>query len=186
MSQFRPLFLVALLALLSPPLHPETTKQEEYAIDRKTSRLFFFAKSSLMDVNGRFMKYRLRSFHEGNPYPTLSLEIFAHSISTGDIFNDSMLRSEKFFHVEKYPLMRIQLLGRDPRNPDQAKVRIEIKEHKEEISFPMETEQRGKQWHLSGGFWVNRKDFGMNYESALNPIKDQVRIQFQIVIKPSS
>jgi polyisoprenoid-binding protein YceI len=114
------------------------------------------------------------------------------SVTTRDANRDAHLRSADFFDAEQFPRMtfvskRIERVG-----GEQYKVigDITIKGVTREFTFDVTNEGRGKNpwgseiWGLTAKATLNRKDFGLNWNVALEAggwlVGDQVKIEVEM------
>ncbi|OGU27305.1 MAG: hypothetical protein A3K13_10960, partial [Gemmatimonadetes bacterium RIFCSPLOWO2_12_FULL_68_9] len=141
----------------------------------------FKATSRFMDADGRF--HRLGGEIVVDPKDlstakvTLSIEVA--SIDTGIGLRDNHLRSEDFFDVKRFPTItfesaRVEAAGR------RATVHGRLTLHgvTREVAVPVDVALTDLAIVASGEFVVNRGDYGLTYQSFLNPIGNLVRVAF--------
>lgn len=152
-----------------------------YRIQPEASEVTFRATSRLMNAEGRF--HRVSGDVTVNPQDfsttKITLSIEAGSIDTGIGMRDSHLRSEDFFDAKKHPAItfesqRVEGSGR------RANVYGQLTIHgvTREIEVPVEVALSDVALTAKGEFVVNRRDYGMNYDSFWNPVGNDVRVQF--------
>ncbi len=136
-----------------------------------------------MNADGRF--HRLGGEVMVDPKdPTtakVTLSIEAASIDTGIAMRDNHLRSEDFFDVRQFPVitfesLRVEAAGR------RATVfgRLTLHGVTREITVPVDVALTDVALVASGEFIINRRDYGLAYQSFLNPIGNEVRVAFTV------
>ena len=152
-----------------------------YPLQPEASEVTFKATSRFMDADGRF--HRLGGEIVVDPKDlstakvTLSIEVA--SIDTGIGLRDNHLRSEDFFDVKRFPTItfesiRVEATGR------RANVHGRLTLHgvTREVAVPVDVALTDLAIVASGEFVVNRGDYGLTYQSFLNPIGNLVRVAF--------
>jgi polyisoprenoid-binding protein YceI len=114
---------------------------------------------------------------DGNQIVGGTFNLDMATIQNEDIKNDGMrsrllehLRSEDFFHVEKYPVSTFEITGVEPSDsgPSMHVItgNLTIRGNTREISFPAEIEMSDRLIHArSGEITLNRTLWGVNYNS---------------------
>jgi polyisoprenoid-binding protein YceI len=152
-----------------------------YRIQPEATEVSFRATSRLMNAEGRFNRVSGEVTVDPQDFSAarITLSIEAGSIDTGIGMRDSHLRSEDFFDVKKYPAItfesqRVEGSGR------RANVYGQLTIHgvTREIAVPVEVALSDIALTAKGEFVVNRRDYGMNYDSFINPVGNDVRVQF--------
>ena len=119
----------------------------------------------------------------------MNVEIEAASIDTRDAKRDEHLKSADFFDVEKFPTMtftstRVEPKGDDPvRRPDDPR-RHPASRARRRVQWPGR-QPVGPAGHLfSAQTKINRKDFGLNWNAALESggmlVSDEVKISLEL------
>ncbi len=141
----------------------------------------FRATSRLMNADGRFHRLSGEIVVDPKDFTTskVTLSIEAGSIDTGIGMRDSHLRSEDFFDIRKFPTItfesqRVEGAGR------RANVYGQLTVHgvTREIAVPVEVSMSDLALVATGEFIINRRDYGITYQSFVNPIGNDVRIAF--------
>ena len=152
-----------------------------YRIQPEASEVTFRATSRLMNAEGRFHRVSGEVAVDPQDFSTtkITLSIEAGSIDTGIGMRDSHLRSEDFFDVKKFPAItfesqRVEGSGR------RANVYGQLTIHgvTREIEVPVEIAVTDIALMAKGEFVINRRDYGINYQSSLNPVGNDARVQF--------
>ena len=114
---------------------------------------------------------------DGNQIVGGTFNLDMATIQNEDIKNDGMrsrllehLRSEDFFHVEKYPVSTFEITGVEPSDssPSMHVItgNLTIRGNTREISFPAEIDLSDRLIHArSGEITLNRTLWGVNYNS---------------------
>jgi polyisoprenoid-binding protein YceI len=166
-----------------------------WKIDPQHTLIEFTAKHMMITtVRGRFKTFEGRLYIDAdNPQASHaegSIEVA--SIDTGESQRDNHLRSADFFDVEKYPKMTFRSTRIEPAGGDSYKVYgdLTIKDVTREMVFdvvdqgqmkdPWGNQRRG----LSATAKLNRKDFGLNWNVALEAggwlVGDEIKISVEL------
>ena len=149
-----------------------------YAIDPAHSRIGFVARHAMVTkVRGSFKEYEGTGYFDAED-PTrshLELRIKAASIDTGNADRDAHLRSNDFFDMEKYPEVRFVSTAVEPVGGDHYRVTGDLTIKGVTKPVTLEVEYTGAvvdPWGnhrlgLEGRVTVNRKDWGVNWNAAL-------------------
>ena len=147
----------------------------------EASELGFHATSRLVNADGRFARFGGEVLADPADLSTarVSMKVEAASIDTGIGRRDNHLRSEDFLHVDRFPAItfestRVEGSGRRLVLTGRLTLRGVTKE----VAVPMEVSVTGDRLEARGQLDINRRDYGINYDSSLNPIGQRVRIQF--------
>jgi polyisoprenoid-binding protein YceI len=153
--------------------HPLATADvRRYTIQTEASELGFKATSRLMNADGRFHRFRGDVAVDPRDLATarISLSIEAASIDTGIGLRDTHLRSADFFDAERFPTItfesqRVEAEGR------RATVtgRLTVRGVTREIAVPVDVAVSDVALVASGELVMNRRDYGMVYNSFVNP-----------------
>lgn len=170
-------------------------KTTKWAIDPTHSEITFKVKHLMIsNVKGEFRTFQANIDGEDFTNSTISANIDASSISTNNDDRDTHLKSPDFFEVEKYP--EITFVSKSIKKVDDDEYQLvgdlTIKGTTKEIT--LDTEFGGYMKDPYGnekaGFSINgklnRKDFGLNWNAALeaggvmvgNEIKINAEVQF--------
>jgi len=170
-------------------------KTTKWAIDPTHSEITFKVKHLMIsNVKGEFRTFQANIDGEDFTNSTISANIDANSISTNNNDRDAHLKSPDFFEVEKYP--EITFVSTSLKKVDDNEYELvgnltmkgitkEIKLNTEFGGFmkdPYGNEKAG--FSINGK--LNRKDFGLNWNAALeaggvmvgNEIKINAEVQF--------
>jgi polyisoprenoid-binding protein YceI len=170
------------------------TAAKTYAIDKAHSEAIFQVRHLVTKVRGRFTDLGGSvTFDEAEPSrSSVAFTIQAASIDTGTPDRDAHLRSEDFFHVEKYPTVTfastaIKALG---GNDYEVTGDLTMRGVTKRITLPVIFQGKAKDpWgNEKLGFeaetTINRKDYGLVWNAALETggflVGDEVRISVSI------
>lgn len=105
------------------------------------------------------------------------------TINTGNSLRDNHLRNEDFFDVAKYPQARLVVnsFTKIEENFLRGSGILSIKNKQKEVDFPIKIEKTSSGQKYSGEFEINRMDFGIDYNSVINPISEKVLVQYSIL-----
>ena len=165
-----------------------------YAIDPTHSRIGFAARHAMVTkVRGTFNDIDGRgNFDADNPANSrLEVTIRAASIDTRNADRDAHLRSNDFFDMDTYPT--ITFISTDVQ-PDGSRFKVSgdltIKAVTKSVTLDLEltgtaTDPFGNtRLGLEGSTVINRKDWGVNWNAALDAggvlVSEKVTLQFDI------
>ena len=166
-----------------------------YAIDPTHSRIGFMARHAMVTkVRGSFNEFEgSGSFDAEDPtYSQLQLTIKAASIDTRNADRDAHLTSNDFFDMETYPEITFASTAVDQVDADNYRVSgdLTIKGVTKPVSIdfeytgtavdPFGNERIG----LDGTTTVNRKDWGVSWNAALDAggvlVGEKVTLEFEV------
>jgi len=182
--------LVPIIALVALALADSaaTAGERRYAVQTEASDLGFRATSRFMNADGRFHRFRGEVTVDPQDLATarISLSIEAASIDTGIGLRDSHLRSADFFDVERFPTvtfesLRVEAAGRRATVTGRLTLRGVVRE----IAVPVDVAVSDVALVATGELVMNRRDYGLDYNSTLNPIGNEVRVSFTIRARAS-
>jgi len=173
-----------LLALASPPWSaPAWADAVRFRVQPEVSEVTFKATSRLMNADGRFHRVAGEIVVDPKDLSTakVTLAIEAASIDTGIGRRDNHLRSEDFFDVRQFlsitfESLRVEGAGR------RATVfgRLTLHGVTRELAVPVEVDLTDLALVATGEFVINRRDYGIAYQSSVNPIGNEVRVAFTL------
>ena len=178
-----PLLLAAGLVLLLLGASPTWADTVRYPLGPSHGNVFFKATSRLVDADGTFHRFagEVRVDPKALEQAVVSLAIDAASVDTGILRRDDHLRSEDFFHVTRFP--QITFASRRVA-PADGKVLVtgDLTLHgvSREVTVPVELELSAGALRARGEFTIRMSDYGMTYRSWFNPLRDEVRILFDL------
>lgn len=156
-----------------------------YVIDRNHSQINFVGEARFISAHGFFESWEADVVLDPQNLEnsTVKISIDAASINTRVAPRDNHLRSKDFFAVEQYP--KIIFASKKVSKVGEKKYSVvgDLTLHAvtKEIEVPLTMvfyeNNRGR---FRGSFEINRRDFGMIYNSKLNPVEDLVQVQVDI------
>jgi polyisoprenoid-binding protein YceI len=152
-----------------------------FRIQPEASEVTFRATSRLMNADGRFQRLSGDIVLDIKDFSTakVTLSIEAGSIDTGIGMRDNHLRSEDFLDIRKFPTItfesqRVEGSGRRANVVGQLTIHGVTRE----VAVPLDVSMSDIALVASGEFVINRRDYGIVYQSFLNPVGDDVRVSF--------
>jgi len=159
-----------------------------HLVDPPHSQINFVAEAKFISCHGSFDKWQAEVQLDPQKVETSSVKITieAASINTRVERRDTHLRSKDFFAVDQYP--QITFVSKKVNKTGANKYGIvgdlTMRGVTKEIEVPAEMvfyeKNRGR---FRGTFQLNRKEYGINYDSAMNSIQDMVQVQFDINVQ---
>ena len=181
--------VLLMLALALPATRaPAAAETRRYNVQSDVSEVGFRATSRLMNADGRFHRLRGEIVLDPKDLTTarIGVTIDSASIDTGIGLRDTHLRSKDFLDVEKFPdiifeSVRVEATGR------RATVtgRLTLRGISKEIAVPVDVAVSDVALVATGELVMNRRDYGMDYNSFVNPIGNEVRVNFTIRARAS-
>ena len=175
---------VAVGCLLALPVTPAVAAEPRlYVVDPARSQIRFHAASRFMDADGAFARFggeiRLEDGRLESASGRLVIEVA--SLDTGIRMRDDHLRSGDFFDAERYP--RATFVTSTVRvGGDRITVSgdLTIRGVTRPVSVPVTVTLAGGALRIVGDLTLNRREFGVAYQSRLNPVRDEVRVSFDL------
>ena len=154
-------------------------------IDRSHNQINFTGSSRLLDAHGFFEKWdaEVALDPEALETSTVRLVIDAASLNTRVERRDSHLRSPDFFDVAKYPTISFVSKSITKTSGTAGTLTGDLTLHgvTKTIAVPvtMVFYEAGR-GRFRGEFQINRREYGINGDSRMNPIADTVEVQFDM------
>ncbi len=187
----------ALALLLAPALVAATpaTAPERFVRDVAHSQLNFVAESRLLSAHGTFQKWDAEILFDAANVEATSLKITidAASIDTRIERRDAHLKSNDFFAVDSFP--QITFVSTFVNNASEGgRLRITgdltIRGKTKRITIPARLnffDAQNQMGRVTGEFTIDRSEFGVSFQSPVNPIENEVKVQFDVAFaKPRS
>lgn len=158
-----------------------------HVIDKAHSEINFVADSRMLSAHGFFGKWdadvKLDAANWGNS--SVSITIDAASINTRVERRDGHLRSADFFDVEKHPTITFKSVSIKSTGANKLDITgdLTVRGTTKRITVPasMVFYEQGT-GRFRGTFTLNRMDYGVNYDSKVNPIQPEVQVQWDIAL----
>lgn len=167
---------------------PGWAKPQRFRIQPEASEVTFRATSRFMNANGRFSRLSGDVLVDPGDLTgaKITLSVEAASIDTGIGLRDNHLRSSDFFDVQRFPVISFESLRVESAGRRATVVgRLTIHGVTREVAVPVDVQITSAALVAAGEFIVNRGEYGMNYQSFLNPIGNEVRVAFTFRARPS-
>ncbi|HEU0026104.1 MAG TPA: YceI family protein [Ktedonobacterales bacterium] len=168
-----------------------------YTIDSNHTLIEFSVKHMMVTtVKGRFKRFG-GEVHIDEAQPDASkvdVTIETASIDTGAEPRDNHLRGADFFDAEKYPTITFTSKRVEPLGDERYRVLGDLTIHGVTREIPLEITRegvtktmQGKQLQaFSAAFTINRKDFGLEWNVALENggwlVSDQIKISLEVEV----
>jgi len=163
----------------------------KYEIDKAHSEATFQVRHLLTKVRGQFTDFAgTITLDDDNPARSaVDVNIKAASIDTHEAARDTHLRSSDFFAVEEFPTLTFHSTKVVPNGGKTFKVAgdLTIRGVKKPVEVPVaflgtvKDPWGNEKLGFEAEFTVNRKDFGLNWNAALETgsflVGDDVRVQ---------
>lgn len=156
-----------------------------HLVDGAHSQINFVAEARFISCHGSFDKWEadVQLDPQKIEASSVKLTIDAASINTRVQRRDDHLRSKDFFDVAQYPQVtfvskKISTVGANKYN-----IVGDLTLHgvTKQIAVPAEMVfYEGTRGRFRGTFEINRKDYGITFDSKMNSIQDLVQVQFDI------
>lgn len=166
-----------------------------YAIDPAHSRIGFVARHAMVTkVRGSFDEFEGSGYFDADDPSRshLELAIKAESIDTRNGDRDAHLRSNDFFDMENHPEIRFVSTAVEPLGADSHRVTgdLTIKGVTKpvtvdfELAGPAVDPYGNQRIGLEGSTTVNRKEWGVNWNAALDAggvlVSEKVTLEFDV------
>jgi polyisoprenoid-binding protein YceI len=167
----------------------------KWVMDASHSLVEFSVKHMMIaNVKGRFSKFEgtIDADPANLAAASLNVTVDAASIDTRDEQRDGHLRSADFFNVTEYPTLTFVSKSVQPQGGEEYLLVGDLTMHgvTKEVAFQLTFEGQGKDpWGnerigFSAETKVNRKDFGLEWNAALESggvlVGEQVKISIQV------
>jgi polyisoprenoid-binding protein YceI len=177
------------LATLLPALAAFTlAAPRPHDVDKAHSEINFVAESRMLSAHGFFGAWTADVMlnPEALEQSSVTIRIDAASINTRVERRDAHLRSADFFDVARHP--QITFVSKSVRRTGTTTLDIvgdlTMRGVTKSIVVPTSIVfYDNGLGRFKGGFTVNRKEYGINYDSRVNPIEDDVQVQFNMSLR---
>lgn len=158
-----------------------------HVIDKNHSQINFIADSRLLSAHGFFGKWDADVKLDATNWPasTVAITIDAASLNTRVDTRDNHLRSPDFFDVAKFPTITFKSVSVAKVAEGKLDITgdLTIRGVTKRIVVPATAVfyEKGA-GRFRGQFVINRKDYGVAYDSVVNPIENEVQVQWDMAI----
>jgi polyisoprenoid-binding protein YceI len=111
------------------------------------------------------------------------VSIKTESINTDNNSRDEHLKEADYFDVKNYPEIRFvssSVKSGDKKGSYEATGTLTIKKISKEITLPFTAEKNGNGWLFSGGFKMNRRDYGVGGSST---ISNELTVEIKVLAR---
>jgi polyisoprenoid-binding protein YceI len=176
-----------------------TATKTTYSIDKAHSEVTFQVRHLLTKVRGRFSEFDgAIDYDEQQPEDSsVTVTVQAASIDTNERDRDAHLRSADFFDVEKFPTLTFRTGAVTRKGPLGFDLAGELTIHgvTRQVTFDVNFLGKAKDpWGnervaFEGEATINRKDYGLNWNAALETggflVGDEVKISLSVQAVPT-
>jgi polyisoprenoid-binding protein YceI len=171
------------LAVLIAGLDPAAAEPRRYVLDPGQSQLRFHAVSRFVNADGRFGQFAGEiQLDPAAPERTAGrIVVDVASLDTASGRRDQHLRSEDFFATTRHPHATFVVEAVRPEGGRWVVTGpLTIRGVTRPLSVPVTVTASDGRVRVVGAFVVRRREFGVAYDSFLNPIRDEVRVSFDL------
>ncbi|MBL0938153.1 MAG: YceI family protein [Gemmatimonadaceae bacterium] len=176
--------LIALPTLIAARPLPDA---KPHVVDKAHSEINFVADSRMLSAHGFFGKWdadvKLDAANWSNS--TVSITIDAASINTRNDQRDNHLRSADFFDVAKHPTITFKSVSVKSTGANAVAITgdLTVRGTTKRIVVPANLVfyEQGT-GRFRGTFTIDRLQYGVSYDSKLNPIQKDVQVQWDIAL----
>ncbi len=180
---------IAVLAFLALGAAEGAGRTIWYEIDSDASQIAFVAQSRVTKAHGLFRKWDFKGKISGNFHVVGDLAIECASIDTDNDRRDNHLKGPDFFDCPAFPQHTFRVKSVKPDNANLQKASrfalegdLTIRGKTKTLTITLLREGSDERTTLTGSTFIDREDFGINYNSALNPIEKKIRIDIRLVL----
>lgn len=199
-TMIRPIRTLLLPLLFAAVALNAAGAQSSFVRDDAHSQINFTASSRMIDAQGYWDKWTATIAFDADKLEatTLALDIDAKSVNTRIGSRDNHLRSKDFFNADSFPAITfrsksIRATGAAPAagaELNNVKLiitgELTIRGVTKTVAIPATLvffDRKGNVGRVKGAFTMLRKDYNISFDSPLNPIENEVPVQFDIAFK---
>jgi polyisoprenoid-binding protein YceI len=165
----------------------------KYVKDAAHSEINFVAESRLLDANGFWEKWDADITFDPADWTKASVKLVidAKSINTRVERRDNHLRSKDFFHADSFP--QITFASTIVNKLSDTKVNITgdltIRGVTKQVTIPgtlVFWDEKTRTGRMKGQFTIVRSDYGVSFNSTMNPIADEIPVAFNVTFRPKA
>jgi polyisoprenoid-binding protein YceI len=148
-----------------------------YKVDTDHSGVSFTIRHFVSNVPGRFKDFEgeVRYDRQNPAASSVAFSVQAASIDTDNADRDNHLRSPDFFDTEKFPTLTFTSTAVEAKDADTLQVTGDLTLHgvTRRVTIPVEVlgtvaTPRGEKAGFESSFTLNRKDYGITWNRALD------------------
>jgi polyisoprenoid-binding protein YceI len=185
-------FLLGLvLAVAAVCAAPAAAQKRAFNFDKAHSEINFIAEARFLTAHGFFGAFEgdVQINPDDWTDSSISFTIDAASINTRNDRRDNHLRSADFFDVANHPKITFTSTKITKNSDTNLTVtgELTIRGVTKTVEVPVRVVFfQGARGRFKGQFQINRKEYNINYNSAMNPIDDIVAVNFDFNLLDSS
>lgn len=181
---------VAVFALILPVLMAArpALAPKPHVVDKNHSEINFVADARLLSAHGFFSKWDadIQLDAQNLEASTVAITIDASSVDTRVTMRDNHLKSDAFLDVAKYPNITFKSVSVKKTGENKLAITgdLTMRGVTKRIVVPatMVFYEKGA-GRFRGEFKVNRMEYGVSFNPPVNPIEDEIAVQWDMSIK---
>jgi len=189
MKRFSFLLIAPLMIAATPLVAPQS-----YVRDAAHSQINFVAESRMLSAHGTFDRWDAQIMFDAEQVEATSLKITidAKSINTRVERRDNHLRSNDFFAADSFPSITFVSTGVNKTAENRMIVSgdLTIRGTTKRVAIPVRLnffDPARNVGRVTGQFVIDRTEYGVKYNSMVNPIETEVAVQFDVAFqKPAA
>jgi polyisoprenoid-binding protein YceI len=169
---------------------PLAQDAKPYVKDAAHSQINFVAESRLLDAHGYFGDWDAKILLDQADWTKSSVEIVIKtaSINTRIDRRDEHLKSADFFDAANHPAITFKSAIVNKLGDTRLNITgdLTIRGTTKRITVPATLvffDAEKNTGRVKGTFTINRQDYGVKFQSPVNPIADEVQVQFDVAFK---
>ena len=172
---------------VAAPAAPAARGARAHDVDRSHSEINFVASARLLDAHGHFKSWNadIQLDPEQLEQSRVSITIDAASIDTRVERRDNHLRSADFLDVAAHPTITFVSRSIARTSPEAGTITgdLTMRGVARLVTVPvsMVFYQNGR-GRFRGQFTLKRSEYGITYSSTMNPIADEIEVQFNLSV----
>ena len=165
---------------------------EQWNLDPGHSKLKFAIDAKMISAEGIFRTFTIKDDINADALEksTFEMTVDVSSIDTNSAQRDAHLKSDAFFDVAKYPtaLIVLKSLRKTGEGSYEGDGEITLHGVTKPIKLPAKILlNEGGRLRFRGSVEINRQDFGIKFNSAMNHIEDIATVTYELNLqKPRS
>ena len=175
--------LLSIIIFVSALFAPSFLSAQSWRVEPSGSFIRFTASSRFGDAQGIFRNWEFVGAIDSEFRVKGELRVNVVSIDTGITRRDNHLRGEDFFDTTNHPIA-VFVFSESQAVPGGFRVRgdLQIRGKHNQIELTLLKSEAEKGILLKGSFIVPRNQFGVSYQSSMNPIADDVKVELEILL----
>lgn len=166
------------------------TAPQSYVRDVAHSQINFVAESRMLSAHGTFDRWDAEILFDAERVEATSLRITidAKSINTRVERRDAHLRSNDFFATDSFPSITFAStsVNKTAENRMIVSGDLTIRGRTKRVAIPVRLnffDAERNVGRVTGQFVVDRNEYGVSFNSTVNPIESEVAVQFDVAFQ---